>query len=201
MSESKTDGPGIPLQTLDDWLAGGGEMSERIRSFDWASHPLGLPAGWSQSLKITIGIMLTSRYAMWLGWGPEFYFFCNDAYLPTVGIKRDWVLGTSARKVWQEIWQDVGPRAESVLRTGRATWDESLPLFLARSGYVEETYHTFSYSPIPDHTGSIGGMLCVVTEETERVIGERRLAAMAALASGLGPLIRKMKYCRPSRET
>ena len=160
-------------------------MGQRIRSFDWARHPLGPPEHWPQSLKIAIRLMLTSRYAMWLGWGPEFYFFCNDAYLPTVGIKENWVLGASARKVWEEIWDAIGPRAESVVRTGTATWDESLLLFLERSGYPEETYHTFSYSPVPADDGSIGGMLCVVTEDTDRVIGERRLALLRELAADL----------------
>ena len=174
-----------PFGNRADFLRGSGEMGERIRSFDWASHPLGPVEGWPQSLKIVIRIMLASRYAMWMGWGPEFYFFCNDAYLPTVGIKESWVLGASARKVWEEIWPDIGPRAESVVKTGQATWDESLPLFLERSGYTEETYHTFSYSPVPDDDGSINGMLCVVTEDTERVIGERRLAMLRELASDL----------------
>jgi hypothetical protein len=115
----------------------------------------------------------------------QFYFFCNDAYAPTLGIKRESALGLSARKVWAEIWSDVGPRAESVVRSGEATWDESLLLFLERSGYPEETYHTFSYSPLPDDDGSVGGMLCVVTEETERVIGARRLALLRDLGADL----------------
>lgn len=178
----------VCLPIMNDWLPLDGEMSERIRSFDWASHPLGSPHTWPQSLKIVIRIMLTSRYAMWMGWGPEFYFFCNDAYLPTVGIKRDWVLGTSARKVWEEIWPDIGPRAESVVQTGKATWDESLLLFLERSGYPEETYHTFSYSPVPGDSGATGGMLCVVTEDTERVIGERRLTVLRELAADLASI-------------
>lgn len=168
------------------FLAGGGEMGERTRSFDWAAHPLGRPENWPQSLKIAIRILLTSRYAMWIGWGSEFYFFCNDAYSPTLGNKQDWALGASARKVWAEIWPDVGPRAESVVATGNATWDESLLLFLERSGFPEETYHTFSYSPLPDDAGGVGGMLSVVTEETDRIINERRLTLVRELASQLG---------------
>ena len=159
-------------------------MGRRIGALDWSKHPLGPIQTWPQSLKTTIQIMLSSRYAMWMGWGPEFYFFCNDAYLPTLGIKKNW-LGVSARKVWREIWEDVGPRAESVIKTGQATWDESLLLFLERSGYAEETYHTFSYSPVPDDSGGTGGMLCVVTEDTERVIGERRLAILRELGADL----------------
>ena len=180
--------PQIPRAVTQDWLVGGGEMGERIRNFDWCNHPLGPPDRWPQSLKTIIRIMLASRYAMWMGWGPEFYFFCNDAYLPTVGIKENWVLGASARKVWEEIWRDIGPRAESVVETGKATWDQSLLLFLERSGYPEETYHTFSYSPIPDDSGAIGGMLCVVTEDTERVIGERRLAMLRELGADLAAI-------------
>ncbi len=179
-----------------NFLSGGGEMARRIREFDWAQHPLGPPKNWPNSLKVVVHLMLSSSFAMWMGWGPEFYFFCNDAYLPTLGIKRDNILGLSAKKVWEEIWDDVGPRAESVVRTGEATWDESLLLFLERSGFAEETYHTFSYSPISDDDGSIGGMLCVVTEETERVIGGRRLALLRDLGSDLAMMKSEEDVCR-----
>lgn len=87
-----------------DFLAGGGAMGARMRALDWTRTPLGSPEGWPQSLKTIVRVMLDSRYAMWLLWGPELTFFCNDAYLPTVGIKRDWVLGTRSDKVWEEIW-------------------------------------------------------------------------------------------------
>ncbi|WP_081888079.1 PAS domain S-box protein [Verrucomicrobium sp. BvORR034] len=174
-----------PQVSAFQWPEAGGEMARRMAEFDWAEHPLGPPEGWPQSLRTTVSILLTSRYDMWLGWGPELYFFCNDAYLPTLGLKKDWVLGRPASEVWAEVWDDAGPRSESVLQTGRATWDECLLLFLERNGYPEETYHTFSYSPVPDDGGGVGGMLCVVTEETERVIGERRLAVLQDLAESL----------------
>ena len=122
---------------------------------------------------------------MWMAWGPDLTFFCNDAYRrDTLGKKYPWALGRSAREVWAEIWPDIGPRIETVMRTGVATWDEALQLFLERSGYAEETYHTFSYSPLTDDDGRIAGMLCVVSEETERVIGERRLATLRDLGVG-----------------
>jgi PAS domain S-box-containing protein len=165
------------------FLAGGGEMGERMRSFDWTKTPLGAPSAWPQSLKTIVRMMLDSRYAMWMLWGPELTFFCNDAYLPTVGLKRDWVLGARSDKVWAEIWPDIGPRIEHVLAHGEATWDEALRLYLERSGFTEETYHTFSYSPVYDEDNRIAGMLCVVTEVTERVVNERRLRALSDLAS------------------
>jgi len=182
MSEPET----TPADAL---FEGGGEMGARMRGEDWAATPLGPPASWPRSLRTVVRILLTSRYAMWMGWGTELSFFYNDAYRPTLGTKHAWALGSPAQRVWAEIWPAIGPRIAAVLSTGRATWDEGLLLFLERSGYPEETYHTFSYSPLPDDQGGIGGMLCVVTEETERVIGERRLALLREVASGLAASI------------
>lgn len=163
----------------------GGKMAARMAATDWSKSTLGPPAQWPLSLRAAIRIMLTSRFAMWMAWGPELTFFCNDAYLPTLGVKESWALGASARKVWEEIWPDIGPRIDQVLASGESTWDQGLLLFLERSGYPEETYHTFSYSPLSDDNGRIAGMLCVVTEETERVIGERRLGVLRDLATEL----------------
>ncbi len=155
-------------------------MSLRIRDLDWSD--------WPASLRTTIEIMLGSRYAMWLAWGNDLSFYCNDAYQPTLGVKQSWALGQSAREVWAEIWPEIGPRIEQVMATGQATWDEGLRLVLERSGFPEETYHTFSYSPVPDGQGGVGGMLCVVTEETERILSERRLAFLHASASALAEM-------------
>ncbi len=158
-----------------DWLSAGGEVGHDLRAIDWSHHPLGSPECWPASLRTTVSTLLASRFSMWMAWGPELTFFCNDAYRrDTLGTKYPWALGRPASEVWSEIWPEIGPRVETVLETGQATWDESLLLFLERSGYVEETYHTFSYSPLPDDDGCIAGMLCVVTEETERVILARR---------------------------
>ncbi len=121
---------------------------------------------------------------MWMAWGPELTFFCNEAYRrDTLGEKYPWALGKPASVVWAEIWDDIGPRIDSVMTTGQATWDESLMLFLERSGYTEETFHTFSYSPIFDDHGVIAGMLCVVKEDTEEVVAHRRMQTLRDLGS------------------
>jgi PAS domain S-box-containing protein len=141
---------------------------------------------WPQSLKTAVRILITSRYSMWMGWGPELIFIYNDAYArQTLGKKHPWALGKPARVVWAEIWADLDPRVRTVTETGEATWDEALMLFLERSGYSEETYHTFSYSPLTGDDGKINGLFCVVMEETERVIGERQLGLLRHLAAGL----------------
>ena len=167
-----------------------------MRAHDWHATPLGGAENWPQSLKTIVRVLLDSRYAMWMAWGPDLTFFCNDAYLPTVGLKRDWVLGARSDEVWKEIWPDIGPRIQHVLASGEATWDEGLLLFLQRSGFSEETYHTFSYSPVYDDQSRIAGMLCVVTEVTERVIGERRLRVLHDLAAQSGGLESVAGSCR-----
>ncbi|WP_041289439.1 SpoIIE family protein phosphatase [Kribbella flavida] len=165
-------------------FAADSEVGRDLARVDWAATPLGAPDGWPQSLQTAVSILLSSRFSMWMAWGPELTFFCNAAYRrDTLGRKYPWALGRPASEVWAEIWDDIGPRIETVLTTGRATWDEALLLFLERSGYPEETYHTFSYSPLRDDDGAVVGMLCVVTEDTDRVIGERRMATLRDLGS------------------
>ncbi len=130
------------------------EFGRDLAVVDWASTPLGPVSTWPPSLRSIVRLLLGSRFAMWMAWGPDLTFLCNDAYRrDTLGAKYPWALGKPAREVWSEIWTDIGPRIESVIGTGIATWDESLLLFLERSGYQEETYHTFSYSPIADDDG------------------------------------------------
>ncbi|MCZ7436912.1 SpoIIE family protein phosphatase [Micromonospora sp. WMMC241] len=177
-------GAGTDPRTRADVFAVDGEIGPDLARVDWSTHPLGPPGGWPQSLRTAVRILLSSRFPMWMAWGPELTFFCNAAYRrDTLGRKYPWALGRPANEVWAEIWGDIGPRIDTVLRTGEATWDEGLLLFLERSDYREETYHTFSYSPLRDDDGALVGMLCVVSEETERVIGERRMATLRDLGS------------------
>jgi anti-anti-sigma factor len=176
--------PGVsPDDELSGLFAGGGRLGEVMASRDWSATPVGRPDQWPPALRQVVRIMLASRFSMWVGWGPELAFFYNDAYQrDTLQSKHPWALGRPAREVWAEIWDDIEPRIASVRRTGQATWDEGLLLFLERAGYTEETYHTFSYSPLRGEDGDVAGFLCVVSEDTQRVLGERRLRVLSELA-------------------
>ncbi|MDX3373138.1 SpoIIE family protein phosphatase [Streptomyces sp. ME02-6991-2A] len=179
-----TEDAGGRSAPIGDVFSADAEVGRDLAAVDWATHPLGPPAHWPQSLRTAVSILLSSRFSMWMAWGPELTFFCNSAYRrDTLGSKYPWALGRSASEVWAEIWDDIGPRIDTVLDTGDATWDQALLLFVQRSGYPEESYHTFSYSPLRDDAGHVVGMLCVVSEDTERVIGERRMATLRDLGS------------------
>ena len=180
----------LPNQAIEDLSDHSTTMQQLVSQFDWAATPLGPMELWPGSLKTTARILLHSRFPMWMAWGPELTILYNDAYArDTLGKKHPWALGKPARQVWSEIWSDIAPRIERVLSTGQASWDEMLMLILERSGYREETYHTFSYSPLIDGAGKKAGMLCVVMEDTARVISERQVAALSALSNSLSEAI------------
>ena len=158
-------------------------MGGRMRDFDWSSNPLGPPERWSQSLKTTVRIMLTSRQAMWCGWGKDLLFLYNDAYKAILGGRHPAALAQPTSIIWWEIWGDIESRLARVMSGNEGTYDEAKLLIMERNGYAEETYVTFSYSPIPNDAGEAGGVFCANTEVTERVMGERQLALLRELAA------------------
>lgn len=160
-------------------------MSDLVRTFDWATTPLGPAACWPAGLRTAVSILLGSRHPMFLWWGPTLVNIYNDAYAPILGSRHPEALGRSAPDVWADVWSIVGPQAELVMREGRSTWNDERLLIMERHGYTEETYFTFSYSPAPDDAGGIGGVFCACSEDTARVLGQRRLATLSELATGV----------------
>ncbi|RKG76748.1 response regulator, partial [Corallococcus exercitus] len=164
-------------------FAGGGEMGELVRSMDWSRTPLGPSRDWPVSLKTMVGVVLHNRFPMLMWWGPEMIQVYNDAYRPVLGLKHPGSLGAPGEQVWREIWDVVGPMARGVLDGGPATWSENLELFINSRGFLEETFHTFSYSPIPDEKGGVGGVLVTVRETTQEVQHDRQLRMLRDLAA------------------
>jgi hypothetical protein len=158
-------------------------MAALIRAHDWSNSPLGRWIGGPNRFASCSRIMLGSRYAIWVGWGPELTFLYNDAYRRH-DAREETPLGARPTRTVRlgEAWDDLGPRVDEV-RRGQSTYDEHLRLLLERSGYAEETYHPFSYSPLSDDRGSIAGLLCIVVEDTARYLAERRLTVLRDMAT------------------
>ena len=156
-------------------------MARRVAEHEWAGTPVGPAQGWPQSLQTALSICLSSGFPMHVWWGPDLTVFYNDGYVPAMGDKHPAALGRRASEVWREAWHELGPMAESVLAGGGATYSEDQQLFLRRHGYLEETYWTFSYSPIQDESGGVGGIFVAVSDTTSRVLGERRLRVLGDL--------------------
>ena len=166
-----------------EFLAGGGEMGKRIREFDWSATSLGPVEKWPQSLRTCIRIMLNSRQPIWIGWGKELIKFYNDPYISIVGGKHPWALGKPASVVWKDIWKDIEPMLQQVMEKDEGTYVESQLLIMERSAYPEETYYTFSYTPVPGEDGRPGGMICANTDDTTRIIVERQLKTLQDLGN------------------
>ncbi|MEG4217130.1 PAS domain-containing protein [Microcoleus sp. Pol14C6] len=170
-------------QLVEQIFAGNSEMAMLMRSHDWSLSALGAVETWSQSLKTAIRIILGSRYPMFVWWGQQMTKFYNDAYIPVLGKRHPQALGQPASRVWAEIWDTLGPQAEAVLNQGQSTWNQELLLVMERNGYTEETYFTFSYSPVANDDGPVGGVFCACSEDTQRVLSDRRLATLRELAA------------------
>lgn len=162
-------------QTILSYLfANGGEMGARIQSLDWSATSIGAVDTWPQSLQIALQILLSSKFPMQILWGPEYIQFYNDAYIPIAGNKHPEALGQRGADCWREVWDFSGPLLDQVRSTGTATWSEDQLMILNRHGYPEECYFTFSYSPIWDETGSVGGIFIAVNETSQKIFSERR---------------------------
>src|SRR6266481_116759 len=172
------------------WLFGGGKMGQLIRSMDWSKTSLGPMESWPQSLRSAVSILLPSKAQIVLFWGPDLIALYNDAYSPVLGIKHAWALGRPAWECWSEICDDLlGPLFKNVIVTGESFWAKNHQfLLLGRHGYVEETYFDVSYDPIRDESGQVGGIFCIVSETTGRVLGERRLGMLRELGADLAAI-------------
>lgn len=152
-----------------DFLAGGGEMGELTRRFDWGSTPVGAPESWPQSLRVAVRIMLNTGHPMFIFWGPELIQFYNDAYRRTMGPERHpAALGQRGRECWDEIWHIIGPQITHVMTGKGATWDEDKLIPVTRNGRREDVWWTYSYGPIDAEDGGVGGVLVVCTDVTEQ---------------------------------
>src|ERR1044072_5054963 len=147
------------MNSKASFLEGGGKMGELIRAFGWEKTSLGPPETWPQSLRTCVRIMRTSRQPIWIGWGKDLIKLYNDPYKQIVAGKHPWALGSPASKVWREIWKEIEPLLDIVMNKDQGTYVESQLLIMERNGYPEETYYTFSYTPITGDEGTTAEMI------------------------------------------
>jgi PAS domain S-box-containing protein len=157
-----------------DFLPGGGKTGALMRAHDWSESPLGPPDTWPQSLRTVVGLLLQSQFPMFVAWGPDLGFLYNDPYAEILGAKHPRALGRRFYDIWSEIWPDISPLIDAAM-AGHATYHEDLPLLMNRKGYDEQTWFTFSYSPVRDESGTVAGIFCACSETTQKVLVERAM--------------------------
>jgi len=157
------------------FLAGDSDMARRIREYDWASHPFGSPEAWPQSLRSAIGICLHSSFPTAIYWGPELRLLYNDAWAPIPGPRHPAALGAPAREVWSDIWHVIEPQFAHLYRTGEGIFVEDQMLPMRRFGFTEETYWSYSFTPIRGEDGAIAGVFNSGSETTRHVLSQRQM--------------------------
>ncbi|HTM97757.1 MAG TPA: PAS domain S-box protein [Pedobacter sp.] len=163
------------------FLQGGGDMGERIRSFNWTTTPLGRPTQWPIALKQTVSMILNATLPMLICWGDAYTQLYNDAFRPINGItKHPQALGDNAKNTYSEVWDIIGPMFEKVMK-GQSIAFPNFMVPLNRNGSLEDAYFDFSYSPIRDIDGNIGGVLVICRETTQFKQDEEKSAKLAAI--------------------
>ena len=172
-----------------DWFdlaTQGSECGELARSVDWAATSIGDPDTWPKTLRAAVRLCFSTRFPIFIAWGPELLMLYNDGYRAMLGTeKHPMAMGSPVQVVWEEVWDDIGPLFDAVLTTGVSTWAEDQPLLMNRSGFEEETAFTFSYSPLRDEDGTICGLMDVAAETTDHVVDARRLQVLGTLTATL----------------
>ncbi|MEH3158847.1 MAG: PAS domain-containing protein [Sphingomonas taxi] len=165
-----------PDRQFAERLSASGDVGAMIARLDRSAGPLGPVAEWPVSLRNAVSLMVGAQAEIVLFWGADYVALYNDAYAPTIGDKHPAALGRPAREYWSELWHDLEPLLRGVRETGRTFAAKDRPFYIERHGGAGETvYFDVSYSAVPDDDGSVGGVLCIVSETTQRVLAERRV--------------------------
>lgn len=157
----------------EQFLSGGGEMGKLIRSMDWSKTALGPIETWPQSLRTSVSLCLSSTFPILIAWGPETIQIYNDSYRPICGEKHPKSMGENFRICWETALPVVGDKFTRG-QHGEGTYIKDQRMFLDRYGYLEETWMTFSFAPIRDESGGVGGIFHPITETTEKMLSARR---------------------------
>ena len=167
-----------------DFIQAGGELGALIRAKDWSQTAVGPPECWPQSLRTAVSLCLASNFPINIIWGADHTQIYNDGYRDVCGEVHPRALGENYRVTWESAWPAIGEPFERAL-AGETSYLENQRMFLMRNGYLEETFFTFSHSPIRDESGGIGGLFHPVTETSPTMLAERRTRALRDLGSEL----------------
>ena len=180
----------------DEPVGQGPSHADLIATRDWAATPVGPMESWPPSLRTALSISLESRFPILIWWGPELVMLYNEPYAQILGNKHPQALGQRGIDCFPEIWDLIGPTLAEVRVQGKATWSPDQLVELDRSGFVEECYFTFGFSPIRDESGGIGGIFTAVAETTNHVIGARRLRILRELTSATASARTPLDACK-----
>ncbi|SOD12588.1 ATP-binding protein [Pedobacter xixiisoli] len=175
----------LATESTEQFLSGGGEMGKLIRSMDWSTTPLGPVESWPQSLRTSVSLCLSSTFPILIAWGPETIQIYNDSYRPICGAMHPQSMGMNFRVCWESALEVVGDKFTRG-QQGEGTYIHDQQMFLQRYGYLEEAFMTFSFAPIRDESGGVGGIFHPITETTDKMLSARRTQVLRDLGAAIG---------------
>ncbi|MGV8880367.1 MAG: ATP-binding protein [Sphingobacteriaceae bacterium] len=175
----------LNTESTEQFLSGGGEMGTLIRSMDWSKTALGPIENWPQSLRTSVSLCLSSTFPILIAWGPETIQIYNDSYRPICGAMHPQSMGMNFRTCWESALEVVGDKFTRG-QHGEGTYIKDQQMFLQRYGYLEEAFMTFSFAPIRDESGGVGGIFHPITETTDKMLSARRTHILRDLAAAIG---------------
>jgi PAS domain S-box-containing protein len=158
-----------------DFLAGGGETGERMRTHDWARSALGPARDWPQGLRIGVRILLAARQPMCILWGPSFTLLYNDACRAVLGERHASMFAQPAPAVWSDFWEAAAHRADLAVERNEGSSMDALRLVAERAGRREESHYSVSFSPLPGDPGGASGVLCTFVDVSASTSSQRGL--------------------------
>jgi len=176
---SLRDGSVAPRAVGTDWLKGGGECGELIRSKDWHKSLAGPIEGWSIEMRATVANIVNSPVAKVLMWGSHHVMIYNDAYREIAGDRHPMALGTPVAAAFPEVWDWNRAIIETVTR-GETVSHHDQPIVFNRAKGPETLYLDLFYTPVYDADGAVGGVMCTIVDNSARVSAEIRLAEREA---------------------
>jgi PAS domain S-box-containing protein len=156
------------------WPIGGGETGELVRRFDWSRTSLGPIENWSPHLRFEVNTVVNSPIPKVLMWGPDHVMIYNDSYIEIAGGNHPRALGGTVPGIWPEIW-DWNRRILAEGFRGEVQAFRDQPMTLMRNGVPETVTFDLFYTPIHEEDRSVGGVLCTVLDNTDRITAQREV--------------------------
>lgn len=184
---TRTDGDSVSVDhDLLIRLLGRGartKCAQLVLDTDWSASPAGAVHAWPATLQSALSTAMTSRFPMLVMVGPELTMAYNDGYAAMLGARHPAAMGRPLAEVWSDVWPTIQPMVEDVWQRQEGNHFSDLELEMTRNGFAEQTYFTFSYSPLLDADGQVHGLLDTALETTASVLVSRRLDLVHRLSA------------------
>ncbi len=156
------------------FLAGGGEMANRIAGLDWES--VGLPplSEWPSHMQTATALMLRCSVPMVMLWGENGVMIYNNAYAEFSGSRHPALLGSLVMEGWPEV-ADFNQHVMAEGLAGRNLSYKDQQMTLHRNGRAERVWLNLDYSPLLDANGIPAGVMVILVDNTAKVTAEQRL--------------------------